>query len=127
MGVAKDRESSHGLYFRGELSVAGQLKIVAQKIGAQYRERFNYNILDLFGRNLPDGSTNFGLSLEKAVNKAWLINVKGDYTTPGPLFTAELIVGNKISVNSTLELTCRYYKKASDVSSLVEVGVRQLL
>lgn len=104
LGLAKTSDHPHGLYARGELSVANWLKVLAQKIGSQYRETFSYGIFDLYDRDLPDGSTNLGLELSQPLGGDWAIKFKGDYRQPGEVVTTEWHLGRRLNSASTLEL-----------------------
>ena len=110
IGAAKGEEFPHGLYARGELALGEGVKIVAQKIGTQYREKFSYGIFDIFDRNLPDGSSDVGLELIKKLGKAWFIRVKGNFTKPEEIITSEYRLGYSFEENSAIALTYQTYQ-----------------
>lgn len=110
LGMAKGEGFPEGLYVRGDLAIGEGIKMVAQKIGTQYREKFSYGIFDLFDRNLPDGSSNIGLELNKKLGKHWFAGVKGDFTSPGEIITSEYRLGYSFDVNSAIELVYQTYR-----------------
>ena len=119
VGAAKTAGDPHGLYLRGEWSLAERAKVLVQKIGSQYRQNFTaYGIFDLFDRALSDGSTNLGAELLYPFNAGWFIKAKGDYTDPGSIFSAEMRLGYNISSRSTLSWVYQFYRAASSSQTL---------
>jgi len=110
LGIAKSTDFPHALRLKGELNLAKEVKIVAQKIGSQYREVISYSLFDLFNRNLADGSTSLGVVLEKNWGDFWLVKVRGDYTNPGEVFTLETSGGLKLGESSAVELLYQAYR-----------------
>lgn len=118
LGIAKSSEYPHGLYLRGEITIADWLKILAQKVGTQYREKFSYNLFDLFDRNVADGSSNYGLELAMDFTRDWFARFKGDYTNPGEIVTTEIHLGRNVTATSDIELIYQTYR-AQDFSQVL--------
>jgi hypothetical protein len=95
LGADKGPEYPHGLYLKGALLIAENIRILAQRIGTQYRSKFNFNIYDLFDRNVEDGSTSIGLEVKNILTEVWLLGLKGDYNSSGPAYTGEIRVGRR--------------------------------
>jgi hypothetical protein len=115
VGLAKTIDYPHGLYVKGELWVNNELKIIAQKVGSQYREQYSYTIFDTFDRGLVDGTTNYGVEYKKDFYETWFGRVKGDYTNPGEILTTEFGLGKQINPDSTLELIYQTYQNTEAV------------
>ncbi|MDD4179061.1 MAG: S-layer homology domain-containing protein [Candidatus Margulisbacteria bacterium] len=122
IGAAKNSDYPHGLYLKWDLSAGDNFRLLAQRLGAQYREKFSYNIFDIFDRSLADGSTNFGLSLKQPFWEAWFGAVRADYTDPGAVTTGELQVGKMIDPNSSLALYYQAYKAGSTAQAYGLIG-----
>lgn len=108
LGIAKTADWPHGLYLRGDLDLGGGLRLLAQKIGSQFRQLVSYSITDLFDRALNDGSTNYGLELKRDL-AGWSVKASGDYTDPGQVVTTELRVGHSLAAAADLELVYQAY------------------
>jgi hypothetical protein len=111
VGMAKTADYPHGLYLRGELAYADRLKIVAQKIGTQFRPTFSYSIFDVFDRGLADGATNLGVDLGAGAD--WFARVKGDWTTPGDALTTEWHLGRNLDEHYALRLVYQTYNSST--------------
>ncbi|MGB9613782.1 MAG: hypothetical protein ACPL4K_06405, partial [Candidatus Margulisiibacteriota bacterium] len=121
LGMAKTADFPRGLYGKWELTIGQEVKIMAQKIGAQYREFFSYSIFDIFNRNLSDGQENLGVELRKNLGEKWLVKAKADYTNPAERQTAELRLGYLLAASSALEMIYQFYKNV-DPSWALGVG-----
>jgi len=97
LGIAKTSNYPHGLYAKGEIGLGEDLKIYAQKVGSEYRQKFSYSIFDAFDRDLADGSTNYGLELKRDFEANWFARVKADYTNPGEVITTEFHLGRSFA------------------------------
>lgn len=111
LGVAKMADYPHGLYLRGELSYGDLVRLVAQRLGSQYRETFSYSIFDVFDRNLSDGATSIGIIV--SAGNDWFFRAKGDLTAPGDALTTEWRIGRKLTPQYSLQLSYQTYKSAS--------------
>lgn len=120
LGVGKTADYPHGLYLRGEIGYRGLLTLVAQKIGARYRENVSYDIFDVFDRALPDGATNFGLAM--GFGAEWFARAQGDWTTPGDALTTAWRLGRNLDDHYALQLVYQTYNSTA-VSFSQAVGL----
>ena len=110
VGLAKNAAWPHGLYIKGGLVLADTLTLTVQRVGSQYREKFNYNIFDLFDRNLPDGSASAGLAFKKDLPADWFIAALADYTGPAGTTTTSLSVGRKLGESADWSVINQTYE-----------------
>lgn len=104
-GFSKTSAWPHGLYLRGEVGFGNTLKLLAQKVGSQFREKFSYNLFDLFDRNVADGAAAYGLELESPpLGGAWLARLRGAWNDPGGALALETRLGFRPADGSLLEL-----------------------
>lgn len=118
VGIAKTSDYPHGLYLRGELAWADQVKLLLQKIGGEYRETFSYSIFDLFDRALADGALNYGVELSLPADQPWIVSARTDYTDPGAVLTTEFSFGRRLDQASALLLVYQYYRANSEAQAL---------
>lgn len=111
-GIAKTTDYPHNLYLRGELALGDSLKLVAQKVGSQYRDKFAYNIFDLFDRDLADGLTSVGLELNGEY-EGWSAKAKGDWTEPGGTLSTELHLGRSLNSATLVGITGQTYNAST--------------
>jgi hypothetical protein len=111
VGLVNSVDYPHGLYLRGELNYRQSLRIVAQRIGARFRETFSYSLFDIFDRGLPDGATNLGVEL--GVGSDWFTRAKGDWTTPGNSLTTEWHLGKNLDSHYALQLVYQTYNSST--------------
>lgn len=112
VGLAKNAAWPHGLYIKGGLSLADTLTLTVQRLGSQYRQRFNYNIFDIFDRNIADGGASAGLEFKKSLTADWYVKAAADYTTPLNLTTASCSLGQRLNPAAAWELVCETYDTA---------------
>ena len=111
VGMAKNSQYPHGLYGRGEVAVTDEFRLVVQKVGSEYREKFTYNIFDIFDRNLPDGSASLGLQFSRKMG-SWFISIKADRTDPGGVISSESRLGININNKAKMGLVYQAYQAA---------------
>jgi len=110
VGAAKTAGLPHGLYAKGMLTLGDSFRLVAQKVGSQYRQHFSYNIFDLFDRNIADGSASLGGQFNVGLPFGWFGKLTGDYTVPGEVVTGEFRLGRQVSAAQTFELVYQSYR-----------------
>ena len=113
VGAAKTTDLPHGLYAKGMLAFGDSFRLVAQKVGSQYRQQFSYNIFDLFDRNISDGTTSVGGQFNIVLPFDLYSKLTGDYTLPGEVVTGEFRLGCKVSAAQTFELVYQGYRAAT--------------
>ncbi|MDD5593532.1 MAG: hypothetical protein PHG97_02165, partial [Candidatus Margulisbacteria bacterium] len=111
-GLAKNTDWPHGLYVKGSLAPADWLNLTVQRVGTQYRRQFNYNIFDVFDRDLADGSTSAGLEFNKDINSDWFVKATGDYTRPADITTTSFHLGRNFGTSASWELVYQTYDAA---------------
>jgi S-layer homology domain len=109
VGLARDADWPHGLYIKGELSLADTLTLTVQRLGNQYRQRFNYNIFDIFDRNIVDGSASAGLEFKKNISADWYAKAAADQTTPLNITTTSWVLGRNLGASADWELIDQTY------------------
>jgi len=109
VGAAKTTNYPHGLYLRGEFSLGENFLILAQRVGGEYREKYPYNILDIFSRNIADGATSVGLELFKDFDRQWYLVFRGDYTQPPAAVTGRLSLGKNVGEAASYEFVYELY------------------
>jgi hypothetical protein len=112
VGLAKNADWPHGLYIKGDLSLAEVLTLTVQRLGSQYRQRFNYNIFDIFDRNIADGSTSAGLKFKKDLAADWFVSAAADHTDPLNITTTSLSLGRNLGASAACELAYQTYDAA---------------
>jgi len=110
VGLAKTTDYPHGLYLRGEVGWGETFKLIAQRLGSQYRQQFTYSIFDIYDRNLADGTTNIGLELSERLPEDWYGKIKGDHTDPGNVLTGEIHLGRKLFGATNVEAYYQVYR-----------------
>jgi hypothetical protein len=113
VGAAKTTDLPHGLFAKGTLILSDNFRLVAQKVGSQYRQQFSYGIFDLFDRNLPDGSASLGGQFNADLTGGFYGKMTGDYTLPGEVVTGEFRLGRRLSAAQTCELVYQGYRAAT--------------
>jgi hypothetical protein len=111
-GLAKNTAWPHGLYIKGTVALADTLTMTVQRIGGQYRQRLNYNIFDVFDRNIADGSTSAGLGFKQNLTADWFVKAAADYTTPLNITTTSWSLGRDLGTSASWELVCQTYDAA---------------
>ncbi len=118
VGAAKTSNWPHGLFLRGELALGENILITAQRVGGEYREKYTYNILDIFNRNLADGSTSLGLELFEDFDRQWYAILRGDYTQPPEAVTGRFSLGKNVAEAASYEIVYEVYKTQEVAQSL---------
>lgn len=113
VGLARSADWPHGLYVRGNISLTKALVLTVQRIGSQYRERFAYNIFDIFDRNIADGSTSAGWEFKQNITADWFVKAAGDYTEPLDITTTSWSLGRNLGASAAWELFYQTYDAAS--------------